>query len=416
MGDWRNGLAQNIYVPTCMMDVGAQGSISLAARVDVGLLCVALSAQCFGIGAALTKYVNVHALLFDAVRAPLLWLACFASALSAWKLATASRLVTNNASLQDTLLHGAQKQPALDEYIFGSAKFRLLLFLRGLAYWAFELFWFSAVMNMPIGDATCIAFSLSPLLSGLIARVFLGQALSWQTYAVGGANILGMALVLQPTALFGPPPSDDSSDETGTGSSSTYGTGVALAIACACCASTIPVMTKRLAPCHWTTVEHVTQMWRAFVLTPVAVLVLWAVDHATFDSAWQMLVAVVSGRDGSIELARDGSVWPRPHAMLAMIGSSVVFYAALTLQIYGYQRATHTQRANMTAYLEILTAFLFQRFLFRDEVGLLAAIGAVIIAGAGIANVAHKPTMAEDDDTGAATKKACEEDEVLQQP
>ena len=93
-------------------------------------------------GAALTKYVDVHALLFDAVRAPVLWVACAASALMAWKLATAGRSMPSNATLQDGLLQGAQKHSTtLDEYIFGSTKFRLLLFLRGLAYWAFELFW-----------------------------------------------------------------------------------------------------------------------------------------------------------------------------------------------------------------------------------------------------------------------------------
>lgn len=340
---------------------------------DVGTLCVALSAQCFGIGAALTKYVDVHALLFDAVRAPLLWVACIISVLIAWKQSTAWRSMTSNTSLQDTLLLGGQKQLTLDEYIFGGTEFRLLLFLRGLAYWAFELFWFSAVMNMPIGDATCIAFSLSPLLSAkegqrsLFPKKSLSKELFW---TVGQRN--GLPSISDDTVV------------------STYWTGVTLAVACACCACTIPVMTKRLASCHWTTVEHVTQIWRAFVLTPVGVLLLWVFDSAAFEAAWQMLLAVLLGHDG-VKVAQDGTERPRPYALLAMIGASIVFYAALTLQIYGYQRATHTQRANMTAYLEILTAFLFQHFLFEDEVNVLAAVGALTIAGAGIANVVHKP-------------------------
>ena len=105
----------------------------LLMSMDVGTLCVALSAQCFGIGAALTKYVDVHALLFDAVRAPLLWVTCAASVLVAWRLAGGR--FRSKSLLQVSLLQGVGSSTLLTDRMLGSAEDRLLLFGRGLAYW-----------------------------------------------------------------------------------------------------------------------------------------------------------------------------------------------------------------------------------------------------------------------------------------
>ena len=83
----------------------------------------------------------------------------------------------------------------------------------------------------------------------------------------------------------------------------------------------------------------------------------------------------------------------RQYAWPALLVNALVLFRGLLLQTYGYQAVKHAQLANMTVYLEILTVFLLQHFVFGDPVNALAAIGAGIIVVVRAANVALLPAQ-----------------------
>jgi drug/metabolite transporter (DMT)-like permease len=79
-----------------------------------------------------------------------------------------------------------------------------LLWLRGLlGFFSLSCFYY-ALIHLPLAEATVIQYT-NPVWTLWLAALFLGERLSWREMALGGASLLGVALIARPQFLFGAP-------------------------------------------------------------------------------------------------------------------------------------------------------------------------------------------------------------------
>ena len=78
---------------------------------------------------------------------------------------------------------------------------RGLLALRGVLGLAALTCFYSAVIHLPLADATVIQY-MNPIFTALIAAVVLHEAMSWREPALALVSLLGVVLVARPTAVF----------------------------------------------------------------------------------------------------------------------------------------------------------------------------------------------------------------------
>ena len=115
------------------------------------------------------------------------------------------------------------------------------------------------------------------------------------------------------------------------------------------------------------------------VLTPCSLLAFHAANRAGFDSAWSEVRCVLQARTGQCTVADDGSPRPRPAALPLWLFTPLISHFAGLVTTHAYQTVTHSQTANMLAYLEIPLAFVLQFALFNDEVNWLDLLGSLVI-------------------------------------
>lgn len=351
----------------------ASGAASGADGSVIGVACVALSAQCFAFSAALAKWVDVNAIFYNFAVRPIVWALSSLSVVLAWQLL---------------------KGPSLRERFVGVPGKKALLLQRGVVSYAFNILWFFSLTLMPVGDATCIVFTLGPLGTGFYAWRLLGEPVPAKLLLVGAANIVGSTLVLQPSIIFG---------SVAKAHASTYAVGASMAAACGVAAGLLPILSRLLAGVHWTTVQHTSDFLSTTILTPLSLAVFAVVNGPAFSASGDSLFCVLGAVTYTCEPSSyDGEPRPRPYALVALVCNAFVLFLGLSLQTYGYQHVTHAQRASMTTYLEIPTAFLLQHLVFGDRVNILAALGASIIVLASIVNLALQPPVPPAKDSGSA--------------
>lgn len=325
-----------------------------------GVAIVGLSAQCFACSAALAKWVDVNAFFYMLALRPITWVFSFLAAVGAWHLGVSD---------------------GLKEQLLGAPCQRKLLLLRSALYYGFSILWFFAIMSMPVGDATCLAMAVAPPLSGVYARYMLGEPLHWRLFVIGAVNVVGAACVLQPSFLFG---------RVAQEHKATYALGVLRTLAAAAISGLLPVLNRILGDCHWTTIQHCFDLLSTLLLTPVSLAVFAIAAGARFNDGWNSLGCVISGATHACA-ADNGSPRPRAFAREALFANALFLFCGFSLQTLGYQVATHTQHANMAAYLEIPTSFLLQHFVFNEPVNGLGLFGASIIIVTSVVNILLRP-------------------------
>ena len=127
--------------------------------------------------------------------------------------------------------------------------------------------------------------------------------------------------------------------------------------------------------CHWTTVVLWDYSVTLFVASPLALLVYYLVDADSFSESWSDTLCVLE----SASACTDVSFVVRTFALGLWMLSVFVQYAGKTAQVFGYQVAKHTQRANIAVYLEIPYAYLLQVVMYGETIDTLTTIGIVII-------------------------------------
>ena len=199
-----------------------------------GLVCTGAAALLFGVVAMLVKLAALPPLVMVECRGLVQWTASVVLCLARF------------ASLRG-------EQP-LSHVLCAPPSLRAWQLLRAVLYWAFQLFWWTALVWMPLGDATALVYC-GPLFTGMFSHLMLKEPLTRTFFVCAGLDILGVVLIVQPEQLAclvrG-----GCAVSSRTGALQYYG-GAALALSSAAVAGLLPVAVRKSKEVHWTTVEHV---------------------------------------------------------------------------------------------------------------------------------------------------------------
>lgn len=290
-----------------------------------------------------------------------------------WLLAVVSLILVRRDSRDPkgfaTLVFGTSDEP----------RTRAVVLLRALTIWLTNVFYVLTLTLMPVGDATAIIFTFGPLFNGLYSRVLLNEPLIARTWLMFFGNVCGTVLIVQPSFLFG----SAGDDET----TSSYWRGVAMAVMTTLASGLVPVLTRTVRHWHWASLLHSVASVSTLVLTPCSLLAFHAADRASFDAAWTEVSCVLEARTGQCAAADDGSARPRPAALKLWLFTPLISHFAGLVTTHAYQTVTHSQTANMLAYLEIPLAFVLQSAVFHDEVNWLDLLGSVVIVSMAVLTV-----------------------------
>lgn len=328
-------------------------------RADViGIGCVGLSALIFGLAGTCTKWVGVNALFFMAVRAPVEWALSMATVLAVWRSKGGAGL--------GALVVGVRED----------RRGRWVVTARSVTLWGNNVLTVLSFTLMPVGDAAAIMYAVGPAFNGVFAFLLLGEPLVLRTWLLFLANVGGTLLIVRPTLLFGDRHHVLRADP------GAYWRGVGFAVAATVFSGIRPVLTRAVRSWHWSSTSHAGCAWSLFLLTPLALALLYAADRDAFDAHADGLACVLGHRAACPAAPPEEEglpPFPRTGATAALFLTPVLSFAANLLNAYAYRTVTHSHTANMLAYLEIPFAFALQHFLFGEPVDALDVVGILII-------------------------------------
>mmetsp|Transcript_16417 Transcript_16417/g.29654 ORF Transcript_16417/g.29654 Transcript_16417/m.29654 type:complete len:413 (+) Transcript_16417:336-1574(+) len=307
----------------------------------VGLICVTSSAFLFGLIAALVKFIGMNVYVILQARGILQWIFSLVA------------------------VYAFVSAPSTVAKFFGESRQRPILFLRSGLYWGFlSLFW-GALAHMPVGDATALVYC-APLFTALFGWLLLGEKVPPGCSWCLTLSLVGVGLITRPAFLFG----DYGTDPTV--SIAEYNSGMLYAFGSAVVGGLLPVLVRKSKECHWATVEHVADLCSSAIFTPVALAVI---------SLRQKYGAVP---DDDAPRIWDGLQDPTKLLLLLLI--SVLGFAGLGLQTYGYQRE-RAARASAMNFLEIPFSYALQYLLFGDALSPIQGLGTLLVISGGLLNL-----------------------------
>jgi drug/metabolite transporter (DMT)-like permease len=378
-------------------------------RQVTGTLMVTVSALLFGVVAAFVKATGLPMLVMLQFRSLLEWLL----ALSAAKLysmlrgvpvfpqaevAKAEAVLTTPNSVTNTPSCSPRLHPRSEDtdpfsksnisdftlLLIGPPELRGWLVLRALLYWGFLACWWLALTSMPIGDATTIVYT-GPIWTALFARICLKEEIDVSFYPIVLLDAVGLVLITQPSFLFSsttstPPPLSSKPDDDSDPCGRSYLLGACSALLSAVIAGLLPVCTRLSKRCFWTAVNHVSDALSAFLFTPCAFLVWFAIDPTAYDQTASSIR----------ELLRAGSSpaddLPHLTQWTCLLGATLTGFTGLALQTLGYQRVKAAKASVMTI-LEIPFAYLLQAVLFHETLSAIGLVGVALVIGGSMINL-----------------------------
>jgi len=196
-----------------------------------------------------------------------------------------------------------------------------LLWLRGFFGFATLSCFFFALTKLPLADATVIHYT-NPVFTALIAAAVLGEELRTSELLGALASLSGVALITQPSFLFG---------GTGAALDPTY---VGIALLGAVCASSAQVLIRRLRK-----TEHplVVVFYFPFVAT-IGGLPTAAVTDLQWPTLWEWIM-LIGGVAGCAQVAQilltKGLHNEKAGRAMAVSYLQIVFAAGLGLLVFG---------------------------------------------------------------------------------
>mmetsp|Transcript_3645 Transcript_3645/g.8239 ORF Transcript_3645/g.8239 Transcript_3645/m.8239 type:complete len:412 (-) Transcript_3645:270-1505(-) len=310
----------------------------------VGLLCVTSSAFLFGLIAALVKFIGMNVYVILQARGTLQWIFSLVA------------------------VYAFVSAPSTVAQFFGESRHRPILLLRAGLYWSFlSLFW-GSLAHMPVGDATALVYC-APLFTALFGWLLLGEKVPPGCSWCLTLSLVGVGLITRPAFLFG----DSGTDRTV--SIAEYNIGAIFACGSAVVGGLLPVLVRKSKECHWATVTHVTDLCSGAIFTPVALTVI------TLRQKYG--VAPDDDAPGIWDGLQD------PTKLLLLLLLSVLGFAGLGLQTYGYQRE-RAARASAMNFLEIPFSYGLQYLLFGDALSPIQGLGALLVISGGLLNILAK--------------------------
>lgn len=275
--------------------------------IPVGVLYMAGAAFCFSIMSLLVKLVGQRLPVFQIVMARSVLMLTFAYA--------HLRLIG--------------QEP------WGSN--RKLLLARGAVGFVALCCYYYAVTELPLADATVIHY-LNPVITAVIAAVFLGEAI--RPIEAGGilVSLAGVALIQQPAFLFG-------------GASRLEPFPVVVALGAATFSAAAYVIVRRLR-----VTEH-----------PIVIVFYFSLFAAP----------------ASVPLAAPSALMPVGIEWLALLGIGIVTYTAQVCLTNGLHRV-QAGRATAILYTQIVFAFGWDMVIFRQFPTALSLTGVALIVGSAL--------------------------------
>lgn len=299
---------------------------------------VTLAAIFFGLGGMLVKLSKMDVLVLIQLQALVYWCISFTVLFA----------------------HSKRSSDKFEDVLFGPRELRPYLRARALCYWLFLLAWWYAVKALALGDATAIVYAC-PILSALLARIFLKEPL-FPTFPVNAALcVAGVALISQPSFIFGSLLKEQQAHQSSF--------GIMCALLAVLAGAVLPLLVRKSKIAHWATVEHFASSHSAFLFTPSALLVRYCIY-------------------GSLEWS---SICVQQVCII--VSSAFLNYLGLGLQTRGYQLETASKASIMT-YIEIPFNYLNQALVFHDPVSKLAVGGTFCILVSCVLNAYKKYTSA----------------------
>jgi len=222
-----------------------------------------------------------------------------------------------------------------------------MLILRGSAGFVALLCFFFAVTRLPLADATIIHFT-NPVFTGMLAAVFLGEAMRRRELGGLALSLAGVVLVAQPTFLFG---------ESARGLD---GLGVGLGLLGAVCSSVAYIAVRKLRES----------------------------DHLLVVIFWFPLIATPA----SIPLMAKHAMWPTPAEWILLVGIGIVTHIAQMFLTKGLH-LERAGRAMSLSYVQILFAATWGALFFNDLPNGIAVVGAALVVSGALLTSRIRPVM-----------------------
>ena len=339
-----------------------------------GIAAVTAAALLFGVVAALVKSANAP---------PLVLLQCRSFVQLALSLVAVHRCSADSADSADE--HGSVGDRDDWRWLegwLGPQRLWYHLALRALLHWGFLCLWWLALTSMPVGDATCVVY-LGPLFSAGFAKRWLDEQPPPVFPLCACLSMTGVVLVTQGGQGRG----QGGEDGGGGGAGWHYSMGVAAALCSAAIAGVLPVLTRKSREAHWATVELWSAATSTFVFTPLALLA-WVNTDTDTNTAAAAAAGGHHSRAGEVRAAVAGILQFR-HLFAIVAAISLVGFAGLGLQTFGYQRE-EAARASMMTFLEVPFAYVLQWRLFGQVPTVTQACGMGLIVASCVVNVRNK--------------------------
>ena len=94
------------------------------------------------------------------------------------------------------------RKPSQSTHWFGDSPHRLNIWVRGILFWILLFAWLKGLEMVPIGDAEALIF-LSPILTVVVGRVFLKEALPKLYPLTLVMTLVALLFICQPSFIFG---------------------------------------------------------------------------------------------------------------------------------------------------------------------------------------------------------------------
>jgi drug/metabolite transporter (DMT)-like permease len=229
---------------------------------------------------------------------------------------------------------------------WGSRDRRGLLIVRGVVGFLALSCFYHSIVNLPLADATVIQYT-NPVFAGLLAVPFLGERLRRREVLSVLVSLVGVALVTQPSFLFGHAAALDPV---------TVGIGL------------MGAMFSSMAY--------------------VSVRKLGTTEHATVIVFYFALVSVIA----SVPTALPGAVWPTRVEWLVMVGIGISTHLGQMYITHGL-RLERASRATATGYLQIVFAAFWGIVFFAELPDWGTFLGAALIIASTL-TLARRPRAA----------------------
>ena len=165
---------------------------------------------------------------------------------------------------------------------------------------------FSAILMLPLAEATTIGFSM-PIFATVLGALLLGEPTGWRRWAAVAAGFAGVAIVAQPAGGHMPP------------------AGIALGLGAAFCTSTVMILLRQIGR----TEAAMTTVWWFSALSAAVLLPVYLFAAKAHPPLVWATLAGIGLLGGAAQLAMTGSLARGPVSVVVPMDYTTLIWATL---------------------------------------------------------------------------------------